>query len=119
MASTDVAASRFVPDERLAKYRGDLAAMCEQVGRDSATLEITVGITVKYPDLITGPVKPPDPEDAPEPALSGTPGEIAEGLAAHAALGAGHVIAALEPTTPETVRRFGEAVERFRSSPRR
>ena len=34
------------------------------------------------------------------PALSGTPDGIAAGLAAHAAAGADHVIAALEPATP-------------------
>jgi alkanesulfonate monooxygenase SsuD/methylene tetrahydromethanopterin reductase-like flavin-dependent oxidoreductase (luciferase family) len=105
-----------VPDERLATSRADLAAACEQVGRDPATLEITVGVTVKYPDLAITPAKPPDPEDPPERALTGTPAEIAEGLAAHAALGTGHLIAALDPTTPESVRRFGEAVSAFRAA---
>ena len=102
-----------LPDDRLARVRADLAATCATVGRDPATLEITVGLTVRYPD----PAAPTasDGDDAPaEPALTGTPDEIADGLAAHAALGTGHVIAALEPTTLETVGLFAEAVDRFR-----
>ena len=38
-----------LPNERLAKVRGELEATIERVGRDPATLDITVGITVRYP----------------------------------------------------------------------
>src|SRR6185369_12608031 len=38
-----------LPDERLARVRGELEATIERVGRDPATLEVTVGITVRYP----------------------------------------------------------------------
>jgi hypothetical protein len=47
--------------------------------------------------------------------LTGSPDEIAAGLAAHAALGTAHAITVLEPCTPETVAEFAEAVERFRA----
>lgn len=47
-------------------------------------------------------------------ALTGTPDEIAAGLRAHDAAGADQLIVALEPTTPEAVARFAEAVARFR-----
>ncbi len=103
------------PDERLAGVRADLEATCAQVGRDPATLEITVGLTVRYPDPARDAAAPADGDAAPEAALRGTPEEIAAGLAAHAALGTGHVIAALEPTTLETVREFVVAVDRFRA----
>lgn len=45
-----------------------------------------------------------------EPALTGSDGEIAAGLAAHAAMGASHLIAALEPTTLASVARLAAAV---------
>ena len=38
-----------LPDERLARVRGELREACERVGRDPATLTITVGVTVRYP----------------------------------------------------------------------
>jgi hypothetical protein len=41
--------------------------------------------------------------------------EIVAGLAAYADEGTGHVIAALEPTTPEAVARFAEAARTFRA----
>ena len=99
-----------LPDERLATGRRELAEACERVGRDPATLTITVGLEVRYPDL-----------GAPAPAVPGRPMEgspevIAEGLAAHAALGADHVIVALDPNTPAALARFLEAVEVYRGA---
>jgi hypothetical protein len=40
---------------------------------------------------------------------------VAAGLAAHADLGASHIIANLEPATPAAVERFAAAVEAFRA----
>ena len=103
-----------LPDERLAGRRADLAAACERVGRDPATLTITVGIEVRYPDAVGAPV--PDPEDH-SPYLSGTPAEVAAGLQSHAVAGADHVIAVLTPCTTATVAVFAEAVALFRAAP--
>lgn len=65
---------------------------------------------VRYPT-----VGKPAADDPPtSPALSGSPAEIAEGLLAHAAAGAGHVIAVLEPCTPETLASFAESVAIYR-----
>ena len=47
--------------------------------------------------------------------LTGTPAEVADGLAAHAAEDADHVIAVLEPTTRETMAAFAEAVALYRA----
>ena len=99
------------PDERLATVRADLAAACAAVGRDPATLDITVGINVRYPDLAT-PERPVGTEGK---ALEGSTEAVAAGLAAHAALGTGHIIASLEPATPAALERFSAAVERFRA----
>jgi alkanesulfonate monooxygenase SsuD/methylene tetrahydromethanopterin reductase-like flavin-dependent oxidoreductase (luciferase family) len=96
-----------LPNERLARVRGELADACRRVGRDPATLAITVGINVRFPDLAA------PSEDG--PALSGDADEIAAGLAAHAAAGADHVIAALDPSTPEALATFLGAVGRYRA----
>jgi alkanesulfonate monooxygenase SsuD/methylene tetrahydromethanopterin reductase-like flavin-dependent oxidoreductase (luciferase family) len=99
-----------MPDERLARVRGELTAACARVGRDPATLAITVGVTVRYPAAASG-TEPPEAEaSAPRPGLTGTPEAIAAGLRAHATAGAAHLIAALEPCTPETLAEFAEAV---------
>jgi probable F420-dependent oxidoreductase len=99
------------PNERLATVRADLAAACAAVGRDPASLDITVGINVRYPDLATDGY-PVGTEGA---ALQGSAAEVAAGLAAHADLGASHIIANLEPATPAAVERFAAAVEAFRA----
>jgi alkanesulfonate monooxygenase SsuD/methylene tetrahydromethanopterin reductase-like flavin-dependent oxidoreductase (luciferase family) len=95
-----------LPDERLARIRGELMEACDRVGRDPATIAITVGITVRYEGA---------PASAEGPALTGSPAEVAEGLAAHAADGTDHVIAVLEPTTRETLAAFAEAVALYRA----
>jgi alkanesulfonate monooxygenase SsuD/methylene tetrahydromethanopterin reductase-like flavin-dependent oxidoreductase (luciferase family) len=99
-----------LPDERLARVRGELLEACRRVGRDPASLSTTVGVTVRYP------ADGPPPAEAPTaPALTGAVEEIADGLAAHAAAGADHLIAALEPSTPRTLATFAEAVNRYRA----
>src|SRR3954470_3930778 len=101
-----------MPDERLARVRGELMDACERVGRDPSTLGITVGLTVRYPDEAAAETSE---DQTPSNALVGSPEEIAEGLAAHAAQGTEHVIASLDPCTPATVALFAQAVERFRA----
>ena len=75
------------PDERLAGVRGELAEACARVGRDPATLTITVGVSGA---LSAEPGRTAEPPTG--PALSGTPDEIAAGLRAHAEAGAQHAI---------------------------
>jgi alkanesulfonate monooxygenase SsuD/methylene tetrahydromethanopterin reductase-like flavin-dependent oxidoreductase (luciferase family) len=98
-----------LPDERLARVRGELAAACARVGRDPATLADTVGVTIRYPTE-------PGADTSPGPSLTGTPVEIAAGLRAHAEAGADQLIASLDPCTEETVAQFAEAVALFRAS---
>jgi probable F420-dependent oxidoreductase len=101
-----------MPNERLAEGRANLAAACSDVGRDPATMDITVGCNVRYPDLATDAY----PVGADGEALSGSINEVAAGLAAHAELGATHLIANLEPATPPAVERFAAAMARFRTT---
>lgn len=98
------------PNERLATVRAGLMAACAAIGRDPATLDITVGINVRYPDLATEAF----PVGTDGEALSGSSDEVAAGLAAYAELGTGHLIVNLEPATPAAVERFAAAMDRFR-----
>ena len=93
-----------LPDDRLATVRAGLRDACERVGRDPASLTDTVGVIVAYPDRMWPGFEPTTP------ALTGTPAQIAVGLAAHATAGADHLIVVLEPCTPESLAEFAEAV---------
>src|SRR6478672_7729085 len=99
-----------LPDERLAAGRQGLAEAIARVGRDPSEIAITVGLEVRYPDLGPGEAA------APGRALEGSPHVIAQGLQAHAALGADHVIVALDPNTPAALARFLEAVAVYRAA---
>jgi alkanesulfonate monooxygenase SsuD/methylene tetrahydromethanopterin reductase-like flavin-dependent oxidoreductase (luciferase family) len=85
------------PDERWSTLSRDLEAACRALGRDPASLQRTVGISVR----LAG--------SSDEPALTGDIDEIAAGIRAYADDGTTHLIAALEPKTPEAVGRFAEA----------
>jgi alkanesulfonate monooxygenase SsuD/methylene tetrahydromethanopterin reductase-like flavin-dependent oxidoreductase (luciferase family) len=100
------------PDERWAGVRRELAAACAAVGRDPDSLERTVGVTVRYPELIAAGTE--TEAEPTQPALVGDD-ETAAGLAAYADEGTAHVIAALEPTTPEAVARLAETVRAIRA----
>lgn len=99
------------PSERFTIVRSALDEACRTVGRDPATLDITAGITVRFPDRL-------DPARAEEtsPAIDGSlPGAIAAGLDTWQAIGADHAIVALEPCDADTVARFTAAVAAWRA----
>jgi alkanesulfonate monooxygenase SsuD/methylene tetrahydromethanopterin reductase-like flavin-dependent oxidoreductase (luciferase family) len=103
------------PDERWASLRRDLDAACRAIDRDPASLERSVGVSVRIADLLPRSgdgVTAADGSGA--PALTGDVDEIAAGIGAYAADGTGHLIAALEPKTAEAVARFAEAVRLVR-----
>ncbi len=89
-----------LPDERYAQRHADLLAACDAEGRDPATLELTVGVDVS--DAQEGAHLPLDA------------GAIADGLAAWAAEGIGHLQIGMPMTTPATVDVVLEGVRRFR-----
>jgi probable F420-dependent oxidoreductase len=95
----------------LEKVREDIAkvrAACEVEGRDPATLVITGGATVAYPDL----GKLPGWMTTPDSYLSGDADGLAAQLVAYREAGVGHVLTNLYPFTPEAIARYGEAVRR-------
>ncbi len=94
--------------ETLAEPASRIAAACREVGRDPATLGITVLIALWFPDL--QPAKPAFVDDP----LTGTVEEIAAAMRGYAELGVEHLMFQCEPYTPETVRRLTEALWLFR-----
>jgi alkanesulfonate monooxygenase SsuD/methylene tetrahydromethanopterin reductase-like flavin-dependent oxidoreductase (luciferase family) len=87
------------PNDKLATGRADLLAACATVGRDPATLQQTVGIEVRYPDLLTVTPSAPPPGSP----LTGSAEDVAAGLIEHVELGAQHLIVAVDPATPAAV----------------
>jgi len=100
-----------LPDERSTVLQADLGVVCAASGRDETTLEITVGVTIRYPDQVAL-----DATLDTTPALDGSdPEAVLAGLDAWRAVRADHLIVALEPCTPETVGRFTAIVEQWRA----
>jgi len=93
-------------EPRVAPLRDALGAS----GRDPATLEITMGVNVVFPDLAS------DGDEIPARALSGTAADVARGLRGYADAGVGHVIAACVPPTPAAMERLAEAAFLARDS---
>ena len=90
------------PDERYRGRHSGLIAACEAEGRDPATLEITVGVSV---------------DEAPDPnALPLDADAIADALAAWAAEGIDHLQFGMASTTPATVAVILDAVARYRAA---
>jgi probable F420-dependent oxidoreductase len=80
---------------------------CGEVGRDPATLDITVGITVSYPDL--GQTDP----YARNP-LGGSAESIADAFQRYEQAGANHLITQFTPFTRPALERLAEAVRLYR-----
>lgn len=98
----------------LEKVREDVAkvhAACEAEGRDPATLVITGGATVAYPDL----GKLPGWMSTPDSYLTGDADGLAAQLVAYRDAGVGHILTNLYPFTPEAIGRYGEAVRRAKA----
>ena len=86
-------------ESRVAPLREALAA----AGRDPSTLEVTIGVNVVFPELVT----PAD--EVPTHALRGTADEIAQGLRGYRDAGVSHVIAACTPSSAAGMQVLAEA----------
>jgi alkanesulfonate monooxygenase SsuD/methylene tetrahydromethanopterin reductase-like flavin-dependent oxidoreductase (luciferase family) len=90
--------------ERLAKIHN----ACHEVGRDPATLAITVGVQVAFPDLgeVNAFTKIP---------LSGSPEEIAQAFQGYEEAGAAHLILYLSPFSMTALQRVAEGLRLYHS----
>ena len=97
---------------KLAERRAGLEAACAEVGRDPASLEVTVGVTVGYPDL--WPEERRADEIDPERVLVGSPAEIAAGLRSYAEAGVGLAICMADPPSATSLGRLADALALYR-----
>jgi probable F420-dependent oxidoreductase len=85
-----------------------IAAACQRVGRDPATLGVTAFIGLWFPEL-----QPTRPAFFDKP-LTGTPEEIAAAMRGYAELGVRHIMFQCVPYTPEVLKLLTEAVQIYR-----
>jgi probable F420-dependent oxidoreductase len=98
------------PDERFRTRLADLRAACASVGRDPATIDVTVGIEVRR----TGIAGPAD--EQPGSVFVGSPDQLADSLRGWQEAGADHVIAVLSPATTDALDWFAAGVALYRSA---
>lgn len=94
------------PISKVREDIGKLRAACEEIGRDFATMSVTGGVTIGYPDLGTLPKW----MNTPDSFITGSADEVASRLREYAAEGVDHVLTNLYPFTPEAIARYSEAV---------
>jgi alkanesulfonate monooxygenase SsuD/methylene tetrahydromethanopterin reductase-like flavin-dependent oxidoreductase (luciferase family) len=100
-------------DPVLVERMAGLDAACERQGRDPASLERTVGVSIRYPDA-TAPGASPDPTKR----IDGDPDDpsvVAEGLRAFQDAGYPELMAWLEPSDLRSLERLAASVELLRS----
>lgn len=91
-------------DAAIVKERFDeFAQVCATMGRDPATVEMTVGAEVR--------LRPRKEDGRPDRAISGTPEEIASRLQAFSDVGTSHAIIALDVVTPASIEQLGYIAE--------
>jgi len=96
-------------DPAIAAQRWEnLKAACAEVGRDPSTIEFTVGVPIRV--LLNGETAP----EGGEPAIAGSPEQVAEALHGFEAIGAQHVILAPEPNGPGSIERIGLVLEAYK-----
>jgi probable F420-dependent oxidoreductase len=98
-----------MPDDRLAQRLGAVREACAAAGRDPASLEVTVGITVKA-EAGEEWGRPGAPA-----ALLAEPDVVADALRAYAAMGVGHVQLDVQPATPATFAQVLDGIARSRA----
>jgi alkanesulfonate monooxygenase SsuD/methylene tetrahydromethanopterin reductase-like flavin-dependent oxidoreductase (luciferase family) len=96
----------------LAELIGKQRAACEAQGRDPATLQLTAGVYVAFPDLLAAG----DGSEPPKSAIRGDVDHVAEALAGYEALGVEHLITHVWPRNPEAVTALAEAAARARTA---
>ncbi len=91
---------------RLRTVLQSLDEALEAEGRDPTTVERTIGVTVRHPDVTV------DPDD--EPAFQGAPRELAAMFDAYTDLGVNHLILEVGPKNVSSIGWVAEAIDLFR-----
>jgi alkanesulfonate monooxygenase SsuD/methylene tetrahydromethanopterin reductase-like flavin-dependent oxidoreductase (luciferase family) len=97
-------------DPVLVARMAELDRACETIERDPASLERTVGVSIRFPDADL-----PGPSGSREKDLTGDSAAIAAGLAAFAEAGYAHLMIWPEPMTIASVERIGDALRMLRA----
>jgi alkanesulfonate monooxygenase SsuD/methylene tetrahydromethanopterin reductase-like flavin-dependent oxidoreductase (luciferase family) len=91
-------------DTAIVKERFDeLVRTCATIGRDRASIELTVGTHVR--------LQRRKDDGSPDRAISGTPEEIAGRLQAFASVDTTHLIVSLDAVTPDSIEKLGHIAE--------
>ena len=99
------------PADKVREDVAKLRAACEAEGRDPATLAVTGGVTVAYPDL----GRLPSWMTSPDSFLTGDASTLGRHLAAYHDLGVRHILTNLYPFTEAALARYAGAVAAARS----
>jgi alkanesulfonate monooxygenase SsuD/methylene tetrahydromethanopterin reductase-like flavin-dependent oxidoreductase (luciferase family) len=94
----------------LDKPKAELEAACTEVGRDPATLGVTVGLSVAYP----APAADESTPDKPRKALAGAPEEVARSLQDYERRGVRHAICGLHNPNSEAIQWLAQVATAFR-----
>ena len=94
-----------LPDERLSHVLGQLDEALDAEGRDPASIERTIGVTVRHPDVTVAP--------SDEPAFRGDADAMAAMFRAYDDLGVDHLILEAGPKTEASIEWVAAAVEHF------
>ncbi len=98
------------PDSAMDRLDGVRRA-CEEHGRDPATLEMTVGVNVAFPEL----GEPPDEASEPDTFITGSVDDVAAVFAEYRSRGVGQLQVLAYPHTVEAMTLLGKAVDRARA----
>lgn len=96
--------------ESIAEKRAAMETACEAEGRDPATLEMTVGVNVGFPEL--GEL--PEGYDDPAKAIAGSIDDVAAGIRAYADAGIGQIQTMTHPHNVDGFSALCEAVAKSR-----
>lgn len=96
---------------KLVEPRANLHAACRAEGRDPATLDVTVGISIGAPQMIEALPEPPDRAKM----LYGTPTEVARGLHEFAAQGVKHAVCSVGPLNRATLLWISDVLAAYRA----
>lgn len=96
----------------LAEPRSKIEAACVAEGRDPATLDVTVGVSIKYPARLGAD----EPTPGPDKVITGTPREVADAFQEYTQQGAAHLICSLSPCHTESLSWLAEAFNLYRAA---